>query len=451
MTLTIAPPARTKPRIDPARPWVLAALALLAAGANMPSPLYPGYQQLFGFTDLTLTAVYAVYALVSAPALLLLGPLGDRVSARLVLRLGVALAVVGSLCLALATDTVWLLAGRAAYGLALGAVTGVGMAVVARSARRAGTVGAGAVAFTLGSAAGPAVTGMLAQFGPAPLALPFVVQLGLLAVVFVGLRRVGMPAGSTAGALTTGDARHERPALPPAVRRALLVAATNGFLGWTVIGMFLGLISSVVERSLGGGAALAGAVAGALFVCSALATPVLRRLGPRRAQLVGLFAMIGPLAILASGATSIAAILAACVLAGLAHGLLYGGAAETASALAPAERASGITAAVYGAFNVGVGLPTLVTGLATAVVPLTAAMSVMACAALLLCLGLIRPTVRMGPAARPSPVQVERLHDVWACSIFDSIGSEMPVRTPAGATSPGSPATLTMGSSLRRT
>ena len=60
----------------PARAWALALLALGAAGAGIPSPLYPAYQAQLGFSDVTLTAVYAVYPLVSVPAVYLLGPLG---------------------------------------------------------------------------------------------------------------------------------------------------------------------------------------------------------------------------------------------------------------------------------------------------------------------------------------------------------------------------------------
>src|SRR3954454_17814228 len=97
-----------------ARAWALGLLALGAAGAGIPSPLYPAYQAQLGFSDATLTAIYAVYPLVSVPAGFLLGPLGDRLSPRRVMRWGIAVAVAGSVALAFATSTEWLFLGRVA-------------------------------------------------------------------------------------------------------------------------------------------------------------------------------------------------------------------------------------------------------------------------------------------------------------------------------------------------
>jgi MFS family permease len=111
-TAAVRSPSRTPSRS--ARAWALALLALGAAGAGIPSPLYPAYQAQLGFSDVTLTAIYAVYPLVSVPAVYLLGPLGDRLSPRRVMRCGIAIAAVGSIALALATSTAWLIVGRVA-------------------------------------------------------------------------------------------------------------------------------------------------------------------------------------------------------------------------------------------------------------------------------------------------------------------------------------------------
>ncbi|MHC1559609.1 MFS transporter [Actinomycetospora sp. C-140] len=381
--------------------WLLATLTLLAAGANMPSPLYPVYQQQFGFDDLTLTAVYAVYALVTVPALLLIGPLGDRLPPRWVLRGGVLAAAAGSLCLALATSTGWLVAGRVAYGIALGAVTGVGVALAARTGRPGRGAASGALAFLLGSAVGPSATGLLARFAPWPTVLPFALHLVLLAAVLVGLRTVHQPPQEPD---TTRDTptRDRRPRMSPAARRAVLVATANGFLGWTVVGLFLGLVPTMLDRVLGvGDPAVTGAVAGGVVAVSLVTPPVLRRLGARRSQVVGLVAVVVPLAILAAGAGSLTVVLVAAVVAGLAHGLLYGGAVATVAAVAPPARASGITAAVHVACNVGVGLPTLVAGVATALVPLTTTVSVVAALALALGVAVLAPTARL---ERPNDV-----------------------------------------------
>ncbi|MFC5061433.1 MFS transporter [Actinomycetospora atypica] len=365
-----------------ARGWALALLALGAAGAGIPSPLYPAYQAQLGFSDATLTVIYAVYPLVSVPAVFLLGPLGDRLSPRRVMRGGILVAAAGSVALALAASTGWLIAGRVAYGLALAVITGAGVAVATSGADkvRAGLVSA--AVFILGTGLGPVLGGALTRFGPGPGVAPFGVAVVLLGVVFLGLRTVRDPAP---GPVTVEEAPGGGTGMTGTVRRALVVAAVNGFLGWAVVGLFLGLISSVAERFLGLRDPLAaGGLAAALLVCSTLTVPAVTRLGPRRAQLVGLVALAVSLVVLAPGVNSLVAVLIACVVAGLANGLLYSGATTVVATTAPPGRASGTAAAVYSAFFLGAGLPALLVGLLTIALPLDAALSTIAVGTLVL-------------------------------------------------------------------
>jgi len=335
---------------------------------------------------MTLTAVYAVYPLISVPAVYLLGPLGDRLPPRRVMRCGVVVAAAGSLALALATSTGWLVVGRVAYGVALAVVTGAGVAVATSGADKVRAGRVSAVVFILGTGAGPVLGGALTSDGPAPGLLPFGVNVVLLGVVFVGLGTVrdlrprpSTAAGSDPDSATTRSAR-----------RALVVAAVNGFLGWAVVGLFLGLISSVAERFLGlRDPLVAGGLAGALLVWSTLTVPAISRLGARRAQLVGLVALAVSLAVLAVGVGSLAAIVTACVVAGLANGLLYSGATTTVSTTAPPHRASRTAAAVYSAFYLGAGLPALLVGLLTTALPLDAALATIAIGTLALTLLMI--------------------------------------------------------------
>jgi MFS family permease len=385
MSAAESPPARTTASRSssfapsrPARVWALALLALGAAGAGIPSPLYPAYQAQLGFTDVTLTVIYAVYPLVSVPAVYLLGPLGDRLSPRRVMRCGIAVAAAGSVALALATNTGWLILGRVAYGIALAVITGAGVAVATSGADkvRAGLVSA--TVFILGTGMGPVLGGALTRFGPSPGLLPFGVNLVLLGIVFIGLGSVPDPepgpSNDRGAPVTDGE-----PAMTHTVRRALVVAAVNGFLGWAVVGLFLGLISSVAERFLGlRDPLVAGGLAGALLLCSTLTVPAVTRLGPRRSQFVGLVALAASLVVLAPGVNSLVAVLVACVIAGLANGLLYSGATTTVATMAPPQRASGTAAAVYSAFYLGAGLPALLVGLLTTALPLDTALSTIA-------------------------------------------------------------------------
>jgi MFS family permease len=389
-----ANPDRTASRA--ARCWALALLALGAAGAGIPSPLYPAYQAQLGFGDATLTVVYAVYPLVSVPAVFLLGPLGDRLPPRRVMRCGIVVAAAGSLALALATSTVWLVVGRVAYGVALALVTGAGVAVATAGADKVRAATVSAVVFIVGTGAGPVLGGALTG-GPTPGLLPFGVAIVLLAVVFVGLGTVRDPGPPTA---TDDGPSDGGPALTRSARRALVVAAVSGFLGWAVVGLFLGLISSVADRFLGlRDPLVAGALTGALLVWSTVTVFAVRRLGARRSRLVGLVALAVSLVVLALGVGSLVAVVVACVVAGLANGLLYGGATTTVSTETPPGRASRTAAAVYSAFYLGAGLPALLVGVLTVALPLDAALSAIALATLVPTVVMVVLVARDGRAA----------------------------------------------------
>src|SRR5699024_8305201 len=156
----------------------------LTAGAYIPSPFYAAYQDIFGFSDLMLTVVYAAFAVISAPALLLFGTTYDSHGPRPVLRISVLFAAIGSVCFLLATNPAWLLAGRAAQGIALGDVTGAATAlIVTRSAQgrpgRASFVAS--LVFVGGTALGPLVAGGAAHFITGLLAASYIITLALLA------------------------------------------------------------------------------------------------------------------------------------------------------------------------------------------------------------------------------------------------------------------------------
>ncbi|MFB9801794.1 MFS transporter, partial [Streptomonospora salina] len=300
-------------------------LVVLTAGAYLPSPLYPGYQHAFGFSDLLMTLIYATFALVSAPALLLFGPAADALGPRPVLRCSVGVAALGSACFAIADGPALLLAGRAAQGLALGAATGAATALMIRSAPAQGRLKASmlaGMAFVAGTAAGPVAAGALAQYAPAPTVLPYLIHLVLLGEA---ARRA---SALSAAAPPVHRWRPSCPRVPAGLRARFASAAATGFLAWTAAGLFLAVIPAALGRAAGiDDLAVTGGVVGAVLACSVPAQPVAARLGAPLAQVAGLGALACSLAVLAvTGGGSLPATLLAAVAAGTGHGLAYGGA-----------------------------------------------------------------------------------------------------------------------------
>ncbi|GAB2736390.1 MFS transporter [Salinifilum aidingensis] len=340
-------------------------LVVLTAGAYLPSPLYPGYQEAFGSSDLVMTLIYATFALVSAPALLLFGSASDAVGPRSVLRISLLLAAAGSAGFAFASGSAWLLAARAAQGLALGAVTGAASALIStgagdRSSSRGSSAGVlTSTAFVAGTAAGPIAAGVLAEYAPAPHLLPFLLHLALLWTAW--LRVSALPA-----VRRKRRWKPTRPHVPAGMRLLFTTAALTGFLAWAVAGLFLSVIPTLLGRSDQTNLAVTGGVLGAVLICSVLTQPLVPRLGVRRAQLLGLAALLAGLLVLAlTAAESTALTLCAAVVAGAGHGLAFGGAAAVVDEVSPQEQRGAITGALYLAFYLGSGVPAVAIGLIT--------------------------------------------------------------------------------------
>src|SRR6202020_2330257 len=123
-----APPAR-RSRIT-GRPalYLLASLvvSLLAASAA-PTPLYAIYQRQWGFTPITITIVFGVYAVAVLVALLTLGRLSDSIGRRPVLLGALGVQILSMAVYATAGGVGELMIARIIQGLATGgALGGVG-------------------------------------------------------------------------------------------------------------------------------------------------------------------------------------------------------------------------------------------------------------------------------------------------------------------------------------
>ena len=155
-------------------------------GSTLLTPLYLIYRRMFGFSEVTLTLIYAVYVVGNLAALFFFGRLSDQIGRRRASLPAIALAAIATLLFLCARDSAWLFAARILSGLA----TGVGAAtatawitelVPGEDNERASTLAS--VANFVGVAAGPLVAGLFAQFAPAPLTTIWVLYLILLGLV----------------------------------------------------------------------------------------------------------------------------------------------------------------------------------------------------------------------------------------------------------------------------
>jgi MFS family permease len=346
----------------------LVAVAFVATmfGTTLPTPLYVLYQQQLGLAEVMLTVIFAVYAAGVLAALLLLGRASDELGRRRVLLIGLGCAALSAVAFLLAQGLALLIVGRVLSGLSAGLFTGTATAALVDltgpgQGRRATLVAAASNMGGLGL--GPLVAGVLAQFAPLPLRLPFWVDLGL--VLLAALAVWAIP--ETVDVAEHPRLRIRRPDLPPQVRPVFIRAATAGFAGFAVLGLFTAVAPSFLLQLLHEPShALSGAVVFTVFAASALGQVTLAGRFGSRALAVGCVALIVGMGLLATGlaATSLPLVIASAVIAGLGQGLCMRAGLEAVNAQAPAQRRAGVASAFFIVMYVGISLPVIGVGIA---------------------------------------------------------------------------------------
>ncbi|WP_202976084.1 MFS transporter [Rothia uropygialis] len=181
-------------------PWLLAAVSLFAVawGGNQFTPLLVMYKDLDGLTTGAVDVLLGAYVLGIIPALLIGGPLSDRYGRRPLMIPAPAFALIASILLAVgsASPTV-LFIGRifSGLGLGLGMVVGgswikeLSVAPYDSAADHAAGARRASMSLTAGFGLGAAVAAALAQFGPMPAELPYIVHMAVAVAGLVAVMR----------------------------------------------------------------------------------------------------------------------------------------------------------------------------------------------------------------------------------------------------------------------
>ena len=359
------PPDPTRRRLDA----LTVGLFTVALGTNVPTPLLLVYRRTLGLSDADVTAVFGCYALGLIAALTVSGAASDRFGRRaLVLPFAVVAGLVSLLFVPAAEHLPLLYVGRLLQGAVSGVVFSVANAWLQELAGPAGQRSAatrGAVSTSLGFAVAPAMSGLLAQYGPAPTTLPYLVHVAVLLVGLAVLTTVPETVRRTAGGAPPG--RLLALGLPPEARRpfwAVLAPTALGVFAFPTIAATLLPLLVVPE---GTGVAYAGLIAGLSLGASAVAARLGRRAERGAAPLGMVLAAAGhALGIGAVVAGSEPLLLPAAVLLGASGGLCLTAGLTLTARLAPPATRGAVNSAFYAFAYAGFGTPLLLASLGSA-------------------------------------------------------------------------------------
>jgi predicted MFS family arabinose efflux permease len=333
------------------------------AASSAPTPLYATYQRAWGFSALTTTVVFGVYAIAFLSALLTAGRLSDHIGRRPVLLTGIVGQVLAMVVFVDAHSVVALLTARIVQGLATGtAIAAIGAGMLDIDPAR-GAV-ANATAPGLGTASGALLTSFAVQWLPAPTRLVYLVLAGVFLVQAVGVSLLPETSPRAPGAWRS---LVPQVAVPAQTRRPLLAAAPVLFAVWALAGLYGSLGPALVDHLIRSASVVdAGLGLGVLAAVAALTTYVLRLTPAPTVMLIGTLALIVGVAIvlLSLWANSSTGFFAGTALAGVGFGAGFQGGIRLVAPLAHPDQRAGVLSVLYTVSYVGLGIPAVAAGFA---------------------------------------------------------------------------------------
>lgn len=346
---------------------VLIATMAMMAGASAPSPFYPILQVRFGFAPVTITVVFAVYAVALLVLLLVGGSLSDHVGRRPVLSAGFGLLAISVFLFWQADTAQAFIASRIAQGGASGLLLSALSATVV-DVEPSHKPGSAAAWNAVSAMAGLAVGGLVSGF------VLLVFEDGGATLVFGTLLVTYLLIAGAIWCLPETSPRHDgawaslrpRASLPGNMRKAFVYSAPAIFAGWATGGLYLSLGPVIVATQFHEGSHLArGLVVTLLAGSGAIAGFLMRNHTGRSLTLYGTTSLVlgSVLAIGAIATGSLWAYYVAVAITGTGFGTAFSGALQSLLPLIQSgERAyvlSSIFMVCYSAFSI----PAVVAGL----------------------------------------------------------------------------------------
>ncbi|RNI19041.1 MFS transporter [Flexivirga caeni] len=357
--------------------WLIAAaFAATMAFTTLPTPMYGLYKARDHFPTVLITVIFAAYGFGVMAGLFFAGHVSDYLGRRRVLLGAVATEVVSCLIFILRKDVGSLLVARFICGVGIGALTSTatahltelrGVGAPDEDGRRASLV-ASAVN-TGGLALGPLIGGILTEWLPDPLTLPFLVFLVVLALVAV----TALIVPETVARPDPAPSYHpQRVSVSAEVRGEFIAAGLAAAGSFAVLGFFTSLTGSVLgdvmhQRSrLATGLIVCGAIG-----ASSVSQVALTRLLPRRKLQTGVGLIAAGLALVAIGTmvASLAVFAVGGIVAGAGIGLIFASSIAAANRMAHPTRRGETVAGMFLAAYAGITVPVIACGVLLTWVP----------------------------------------------------------------------------------
>lgn len=225
---------------------IAVSLCVGTMGTALASPLYPIYQQLWQLQPSDITLIFITYMFGCLATLLFLGRLSTAIGFAKVMQIGLLLVALGSILCALATAALYLEVGRFLIGIASGLLTSSAMlgliqTIPERLKQQAPQFSS--IITVIGFGLGPLLGGVLAQFLPHPLIIPYLPIIVLSLLCCYGIQRLNLEITTSPKSLSFAP-HLEQPKAPFAFM--FYVTSITAFAVFAIFSLYASLAPSFI-------------------------------------------------------------------------------------------------------------------------------------------------------------------------------------------------------------
>jgi MFS family permease len=346
-------------------------IGVMFMGSTLLTPLYLLYQRAFGFSEVTLTLIYAVYVIGNIGALFVFGRLSDQIGRRRTSLPAMALAGVATLVFLFARSAGWLFVARILSGLAIGIASGTATAWIAELVPGGDKEWASVLATTanfVGLGIGSLLGGVLAQYGPAPLQTTWLLYFALLLIVSWPVASLNETVRQPVSRIRDLSLR-VRLGVPRTIRAAFVAPAVAVFATFALIGYYAALTPSLIAHDIGlADPAIGGVVVAGLFMIAAASVLATRHVRSRTALLGGMTLLIPSVGflLLAQSFASLPLLIIGTILGGAASALGYRATLQVVNQITPSDQRAEVISSYLIVVYLGNSVPVIGVGVLSA-------------------------------------------------------------------------------------
>jgi MFS family permease/acetolactate synthase regulatory subunit len=353
--------------------WLVAySLFITLLGTNLPAPLYALYRKQWNLSPGMITLIYAAYAFVVIPTIVISGQLSDRIGRKKVLVPGLLFSIIGSISFSLSDGIGMLLLSRMLQGLSVGMLNGVAVAAMTEldpRQNRTKSAFIAAIAVTVGNALGPVLSGLLGDYAPYPTKLSYLIHMLLAIPGFLGLFYIHEKMKPSLSPIQL-----HKPFVPKGIRKPFYISSTTSFLAWSIMSLMLSIIPSYLGTLVGkSNLTISGAVIALVLGLSTVHQIMLRKQPIRNLIVIGYTLLCFGLAamVLTIMTKSLWFLIFTTILIGLGHGPTFAGSLALINEVSPDNTRADIISTFYVVTYLGVAIPILILGFAAQWIGLT--------------------------------------------------------------------------------